>query len=65
MEITPQQQLKELAQLIVDTRAAQNQYFKGGRTRTDLEYSKAKEKELDQAAHEILNPTIKNQQSLF
>jgi hypothetical protein len=56
--------IKDLAKLVKETRDAQKEYFKS-RSLDCLNKSKALEKKLDETVAEIINPTIKNQTSLF
>lgn len=56
--------LIELAKKVQEVRSAQKNYF-NNRTKQHLEYSKQLERELDKVVEEIINPTVKNQTSLF
>lgn len=56
--------LIELAKKVQEARTAQKAYF-SNRTVQNLEKSKQLERELDKVVEEIINPTVKNQTSLF
>lgn len=48
--------IKELAEIGRQMRAAQNQYFRGGRLPADLQNSRVLERAFDLAVAQVLNP---------